>query len=102
MTPTVIRFTGFDFDPQVLYRRRKGPTPAEWVRRQFCVENYDDPEWSLAEWLTNNLHGRWTLNCKMTMDGYTVVIGFEQDNDAVMFRLMEGETAWREGVSKVL
>lgn len=102
MTPTVIRFTGFDFDPKVLYRRLKAPTPAEWVRYQFCVENYDDPEWSLVEWLTNNLYGRWTLNCKMTMDGYTVVIGFEQDNDAVMFRLMEGETAWREGVSKVL
>ena len=48
----------------------------------------------------NNVFGRWTLRCVMSLDGYTIVIGFEEANDAVMFRLMEGETAWREDTAK--
>lgn len=97
MTPSIVRFTGSDFDPTLLNRRVYFPTPANWVRHQFTVEScYNDPNWALSEWLKNNIFGRWTLNPVITMDGLVVVIGFEQETDAVMFRLSDGETAWRE------
>ena len=99
MTPSVVRFTGSDFDPTLLNRRVYSPTPANWARHQFIVEScYNDPDWALSEWIRNNIFGRWTLNPIITMDGLVVVIGFEQDTDAVMFRLLEGETAWRENI----
>jgi hypothetical protein len=98
VTPHIVKFTDFDFDTNILYRRVHQPIPATWARHQFQLESYDDPERALAEWLTNNLYGRWVLNCKMTVNGYTVVIGFEEDKDAVMFRLMEGDTAWQQGI----
>jgi hypothetical protein len=102
MTPSVVHFTGADFDPKLLSRRLRAPTPADWIRHQFTTDGFVDPEWNISEWLTNNLFGRWTLNFGMTLNGMVIVVGFEQANDAVMFRLMEGETAWREDTDKVL
>lgn len=97
MTPHNVAYYEYNFDPKSIRRRYRGPTPATWTRHQFFVEAlYSDVEWPLNEWLHNNIHGRWTFNRITGLDGTLIVIGFEHLNDAIMFRLMDGETAWRE------
>jgi hypothetical protein len=99
--PAFVRYTGgLVVEPRrVICRRLKAPTPPKWLRHQFVVEgSYTDPEWPLCGWLENNLVGRWSVNVQSTTDGILVVVAFEEDTDAVMFRLMDGETAWRETV----
>lgn len=98
MIPETVRYSGAEFDARkLLERRHMGPIPLDWTRHQFKVDGrYSDPTWTLSNWISENLHGRFTLNATIIQDGYLVVIGFEQVNDAVMFRLMDGETAWCE------
>lgn len=99
MIPSKVRFTGLEIEADQLNRRVKGPIPLHWTRHQFSMEGYDDPEWGLASWINRNLNGRWTIASAAGLDGTVVVLGFESGNDAVMFRLLEGETAWKEDKS---
>jgi len=102
--PALIRYSGgIELDPRrVICRRLRAPTPPDWLRHQFAVDGlYSDPEYTLTGWLENNLVGRFTINSQACTDGMLVVIGFEQATDAVMFRLMDGETAWREEENKL-
>ena len=99
MIPSKVRFAGgVEIEPWMLINRvYEGPTPAHWVRHQFHVESmFSDPTYPLNDWLANNIHGRWTINSLFHHEGMIVVIGFEDETDAVMFRLMDGETAWRQ------
>jgi hypothetical protein len=52
----------------------------------------------LDRWLTENIHGRYAVTVfEVVREGTLcpiVVIAFESVQDAVMFRLKEGETAW--------
>ena len=98
MTPLIVSYTGQKFDPQLLNRRFRGPTPVNWTRHQFIVNEFFYEDRSLVEWLTERMSGRWTLNysSNYTTVGSRIVIGFESESDAVMFRLMDGETAWRK------
>ncbi len=99
MMPAKVRYSGgIEVEPwMVINRCFEGPTPPEWTRHQFYVESlFSDPGYALNEWLANNIHGRWTINSQFVTDGMVVVIGFEDDTDAVMFRLMDGDTAWRQ------
>ncbi len=100
MIPPVVRFTGLDIRPEELNRRVKGPIPLHWTRHQFLLEDdYVDPEWSMTSWINRNLTGRWTISSFHGLKGTIVVLGFENGNDAVMFRFLEGETAWRDNTS---
>ena len=97
MIPSVVRFTGLDIQPEELNRKVKGPIPLDWTRHQFMLEDdYVDPEWAMTSWINRTLNGRWTMQVFHVQDGTIVVLGFENGNDAVMFRFLEGETAWRE------
>ena len=98
MFPAVVKFSGLSFDPKALLCRRvQKPTPAHWSRHQFTVEGwYHETNWQLIAWINSNLVGRYTLNLFTSTGGTLVVIGFEDDVDAVMFRLKEGETAWQD------
>lgn len=99
MMPSKVRYSGgVEIEPWMLINRRlDGPTPAHWARHQFLVESlFSDPSYQINDWLANNIHGRWTLNTCFISDGMIIVLGFEDDTDAVMFRLMDGDTAWRQ------
>ena len=96
MIPATVTFAGGPINPMVFYRRLRAPIPVSWTRHQFVMEANMNPERVTAEWLNENCHGRYTLNSTEIRAGYVVVIGFEQDNDAVMFRLMDGEIAVKE------
>jgi len=98
LIPTVVRYAKgeFEVDPRsLLERRHMGPIPLDWTRHQFVTDgNYSDMV--LTTWLTDNMHGRFSVSSTSITKGFLVVVGFEQVNDAVMFRLMDGETAWQE------
>lgn len=97
MIPKIVKFTGLEILPQDLNRRVNGPIPNDWTRHQFLLdENHNGfTEWALSSWINKTLHGRWAIKTFFGANGITVVLGFEDGNDAVMFRLLEGETAWQ-------
>jgi hypothetical protein len=78
------------------------PLPANWLRHQFNTGLFDDPDRKIEDWITNNLYGRWMMYYATSPQGLTIVIGFEEANDAVMFRLLDGDTAWLENTANVL
>lgn len=96
MTPALVRFDGLEVDPKKMLRRRyHGPTPPEWTRYQFLIEDcFTDPEYHITDWLKTNIGGRFTINSDTQVSGTFVVIGFESSTDAVMFKMRGGEKAW--------
>jgi hypothetical protein len=104
MTPPVVKFTGLDFDPALLRKEFMGAAPAKWLRHQFKIEGiYTDNAnaYDLKEWMHNNMAGRWSLQAASILSGTLILLAFEKDTDAVMFRLMDGETAWREDTDEL-
>lgn len=101
MIPAEVKFTGLTILSTELNRAVVGPIPLHWTRHQFLLaDEYFHPEnWSFVSWINRNLNGRYNVSVAYVPKGSVVVIGFENDNDAVMFRLLEGETAWRENDS---
>ncbi len=102
MTPTSVAYKGLSVDPRSMQRRKYFPTPPNWVRHEFVIPNdcIIGNEQSagaasrIDNWLYENIHGCWTLNTFHNSNISKVIIGFEKLNDAVMFRMMDGETAW--------
>lgn len=99
MIPDIIRYTGLDIEPQAILdpRKHRGPIPASWTRVRF--EYGGGRLHGFERWLMTNINGRFAYyeyNAS-TPDGIKqiVVVAFEDMPDAVMFRLKEGETAWR-------
>jgi len=91
MIPISVKYHGdLEFDPKVVFRCRKDiPIPASWVRLSFVAKNTSD--WQMQKWLDENLTGNYIINSLYTINGVKISIGFEDVNDAVMFRLMDGE-----------
>lgn len=98
MIPDLIRYTGLDIDPQAILnpRKHRGPIPSSWTRVRF---EHAGNLHGFERWVVTNTNGRfayYTFNVS-TPDGLKqiVVVAFEDIPDAVLFRLKEGETAWR-------
>jgi hypothetical protein len=99
MIPKTIKFTSGEIDPAEIFDRfLDGPMPLEWMRQHFVVTDHDfeDPTPKVKEWIERNLDARYTVNAYYCDKGYTVVLGFESVTDAVMFRMVDGHTKWRE------
>lgn len=97
MIPSSVKYQGdLEFDPKVIFKCRKGiPIPSSWIRLSFVVKDtIYDVDWKLQKWIDENLSGDYILNSLYTTSGTRVSIGFEDTNDAVMFRLMDGENVW--------
>lgn len=98
MIPIFVKYSGdLEFDPKVVFRCRKGiPIPTSWVRLSFVVKNFMiNSDWQLQKWMDENLSGNYIINSLYTTTGIKVSVGFEDVNDAVMFRLMDGENFWQ-------
>jgi hypothetical protein len=104
MTPEIVRFDGLEIYPKKLLERRYiGPTPVDWVRYQYFLEDcFTDPEYHLTEWLKNNIGGRFTINTDVNIGGSFIVLGFESQTDAVMFKMRGGEKAWLKNQKEFL
>lgn len=95
--PDVVKFTNFDIEPRKVINSRihKGAIPSSWMRVRFQVEQ-DGNIHKINRWLEMNIEGRWSSYIvSMRFNHRIVVIAFENDNDAVMFNLKGGQTAWK-------
>jgi len=100
MTPQIVRFTGLTVPTDALlypFHKRKipAPYPANWTRIQFNTKTYEDQLLTRTDlWLSKNIAGRW--GSYERDNGTSVVIMFESDDDAMIFKLMGGDTACLE------
>lgn len=100
MIPEKVRFTGVTIAARDLlygYEGRKAtlPCPATWTRLEFDIDGfYDNVLGKVDSWICQSINGRW--GSYIGHGGHKAVVFFEDDNDAVLFRLMSGETAWKE------
>jgi hypothetical protein len=95
MLPETVRFTDLSLAPRDILTPRKkfdGAYPLDWVRHQFSRE-YDGRAnlKTLDAWLEKNITGRWGSYSQYTGGSIQFVILFEQINDGLMFKLMDGE-----------
>lgn len=96
MFPEDVKFSGVDIDPHQLFRRRKGFIPSGWTRHQFSTEfSFVDIN-GVGAWIEERLNGKWAAHSIPTQEGSIVIIGFEEANDAIMFRLLEGEKSAKQ------
>jgi long-subunit acyl-CoA synthetase (AMP-forming) len=104
MIPDKIFFTEFELDAASLLfehgpRHVKTPAPAHYTRIEFTVADYmANILQGVNAWIKNNLSGKWSSY--MLENTQDVVLFFEEDSDAIMFRLLEGDKAWIEMASK--
>ena len=100
MIPDIVKFYGdFEINPQSLFRYRKNvPIPYDWERISFHIDDLDGMNWLLPKWIETNMMGNFIINTNQVnfYKKYSVliIIGFEQINDAIMFKLMDGHNAW--------
>lgn len=96
MFPEDVKFSGVDIDPRQLFRRRKGYIPADWTRHQFTAEVSHVDIHGVGRWIEERLNGKWAAHSFPCREGSIVIIGFEHANDAIMFRLLEGEKSAKQ------
>lgn len=106
MIPLKVRFAGLEFDPMDLLQSRQlrdSPIPEEWTRIRFEVDFERETDiCKIEDWLERNTDGKWSVYSFSTGSASkrrynrTIVVAFELDVDAVMFRLKSGEVAWNE------
>ncbi len=100
MIPRSVTFAGgVSFDPEEFLFPRRLPSsrivPSSWHRIRFETENQSIHE--LDRWIAQNMQGRWS-SYSLRQGGKThFYVAFENLQDAVMFRLQGGETAFRNG-----
>lgn len=100
MIPETVRFTGITIPTADLlfgYGGRKVYfTPqAHWQRVEITHDQRIGRELDRIDaWLGKTIAGRWASH--YIRHGTAVVVLFEDENDALLFKLMGGETAWRE------
>jgi len=98
-TPTNLQFTDFDVSIETLFRRAlTGPMNRAWTRVEFSVPDAWEANKAVEKWLTENTPGRWATthysNPRSKENSYTMVVRFEDKNDALMFKLRGGHQAW--------
>lgn len=99
--PDTIRFTGLEIAPEEILKPRKrlsGPYPASWARYQFTVPyDFDGTRTNAAKierldrWIEANTLHAWGSYERHTMEGNLFVVLFEDEADAVMFRMKGGD-----------
>lgn len=103
MVPEIVNYTGVSVDPRlILNRGRKWNKviPHEWTRYQFKIDNlFTDNLKYIDKWIENNTIFRWASWAffdNTTIGSMQVVLAFENVCDAVVFRMKDGDTAWKE------
>ena len=105
MIPEIVRFSGLDVDPHLIFQPRRlrvGLIPESWQRVRFKVSEGNGSLFRIDRWIGVNIPGRWASYSMRLLDENEgdyetiVVVAFETVSDAVLFRLKEGERAWME------
>ena len=99
MIPLKVCFTGLEFDPMDLLKAKQiddSFIPLKWLRVSFKVDRDASIE-KIRKWTDENTDGHFKIySIQNNNFEKTVVIAFELDIDAMMFRLKEGNIAWNE------
>jgi murein tripeptide amidase MpaA len=99
--PNIVEFEGASVNVQSVLRpayRSVGPVSSSWVRASFEVpDGYTAPR-HVDEWLRENCKANWTSvhfhNPRNKDHRHTMVVRFEDRNDALLFKLRDGHKAW--------
>ena len=100
MIPELVRFTGLTVSSaSLLYgydgRKYDGIPPPSWARVEFDNNHMVSREMDRVDsWIAKTIAGRWAS--RQIRNGNRFVVSFEDDSDALLFKLMNGETAWLE------
>jgi hypothetical protein len=98
MIPDTIRFTGLTLPSSALLfeggsRRIQAPYPANLIRYQITNTHFDSKMLEkVNKWLEDTISGRW--GSYMSNGSTHMVIMFENADDAILFKLLDGDTAW--------
>lgn len=100
MIPEKVSFTNYELNPrEILFPRKRNvtPIPQNWHRIQFTVRDSDIGDMSMMNrWIEQNFNGRWNATTCYRGSSFDYVIYFEDINDAMMFHLKDGKTAFTE------
>lgn len=94
MIPSKVCFTGVEIDPEeLLYehtaRLVKSPYPSHFTRLEFTSPDHTiNSLYATNNWIRQNVFGRWGSYISENMK--TVVLFFEDDSDAILFKLLDG------------
>ena len=100
MKDRVVKFTGLTLNASDLLgfygnRKIKGPFPAEWTRLEIPLSQFAfDVHYAdlMDDYIAAHLTTRWGLYVDYTSQ--KLVVFFEDSEDAVMFKLMDGASAF--------
>jgi hypothetical protein len=100
MKDRAVRFTGVTLNASDILgkygnRKTKGPFPKHWERVQVQIHQHDygkDFIQLMDEYIAKHFEGKWGVY-KNDYESALVVF-FEDGNDAIMFKLMDGATAY--------
>lgn len=100
MVPSSVKFFEYEFDAlDILYPQKSNKLPpSSWTRIVISIP-YDVEKiiQRLETWLNNKITGKWFLNSYYSLDNNaTFALFFENENEAIMFKLMDGENFYRE------
>jgi hypothetical protein len=105
MLPNQVRFTGMTLSPlDLLYgyggRKANYVPPSHWLRievdltKTLAGQARIEKEGALGlvdSWIEKNMTGKWIS--REIRHGSAIVVFFEDEHDALMFKLLEGDTA---------
>jgi hypothetical protein len=96
----MIQFTGLEIDEHCLKSRRIfAGWPVHWTRFEIQVAGHSDPVKEIEHWIEENLsEGRYGIYAQKIgfSSSTTIVLGFESNNDALMFKLLDGHLAHKQ------
>lgn len=98
MIPETINFTGLSINARDLLngrgaRKAAAPYPSDWTRVEFQTDFFESKRLERIDaWLEKTIGSKWGSY----QQGSQIVVMFESDDDAVLFKLMGGDTAWKQ------
>ncbi len=92
MIPETISYTGLELSPNDLavFRVHPGPIPVSWTTISFAHDSFDERR--IIDWVMDNIDGRFGV----LLNYPRAIVFFESEIDAVIFRLKDGENAFKD------
>ena len=92
MLPRTVDFTGLNIDPLAFFNQRgnRAVIPCDWQRIYFSSDSWI-PKIKINRWLFANIQNDWVSYTATLYGKGLIAIAFENEIDAVMFRLQGGE-----------
>lgn len=101
----LVKFTELEFDSkEVLHpsKRVPKPWPISWTRIEIEIPDFWEAPGKIEKWVEKNVaEGEWDWFIRQEStagsswsDSHIMVLGFEKENDALMFKLSGGSEAW--------